>query len=44
MADERGDTGVDEGFEIDVVDGGKGEIEDVKGGGTDGREVSVEED
>lgn len=43
LADERGDTGVDEGFEIDVVDGGEGEVEDVEGGGTDGGEVSVEE-
>lgn len=26
LADERGDAGVDEGFEIDVVDGGEGEV------------------
>lgn len=44
LANERGDAGVDESFEVDVANGGEGEIEDVEGGGTDGREVSVEED
>lgn len=43
LADEGGDAGVDEGFEVDVVYGGEGEVEDVEGGRADGGEVTVEE-
>ena len=43
LTDERGNAGVDEGLEIDVIDGGKGEVEDVEGNRADGGEVSVEE-
>lgn len=44
LADEGTHTGVDEGFEVYVVDGGEGEVEDVEGDWADGGEVSVEED
>lgn len=44
LADEGGNAGVDEGFEVDVVDGGEGEVEDVESGRADGGEVTVEED
>lgn len=38
------DTAIDEGFEVHIVDGGDGEVENVEAGRTDGREVTVEED
>lgn len=44
LADEGIHARVDEGFEIYVVDGGEGEVEDVEGDGADRGEVSVEED
>lgn len=44
LANESGDARLDQGFQVCVVDGGEGEVEHVEGGGSDGREVSVEED
>jgi hypothetical protein len=35
---------VDQGLEVDVVDGRQGEVEQIPGEGGDGGEVSVEED
>jgi hypothetical protein len=44
LAHERAHAGVDQGLEVDVVDGGEGDVEDVDGGGADGGEEAVEED
>ena len=44
MADESGGALVDEGLEVDVVDGRERGVEEVAGERPDGDEVSVEED
>jgi len=44
LPDQRGGARVDQGLELDVGDGGEGEVEDFDGGGADGGEVAVEED
>ena len=44
LADQGGDARIDKGFEINIINGGEGEVKDIEGGRTDGGEVSVEED
>jgi hypothetical protein len=44
LSDEGAYAGLNERFEVCVVDGGEGEVEDVEGDGADGGEVAVEED
>lgn len=44
LADKGRDAGVDEGLELDVIDGREREVENVDGAGANRGEVAVEED
>jgi hypothetical protein len=43
LPNERGNTGINEGLELNIIDCGKRQVEDVDGAGADGRKVAVEE-